>query len=448
MRVAVLQDDRASCKTCIFSGLRREIFFPGLARYRILRATQGISESGVFAMSIWNLSRNASVVVALGAMASAVDASTVSVNANLAYFANGNLFGPAQGAALAGRSVEFGPSAVKFQVGARATEAQFVSFVIAGVTVEFSTTLDTLEARGTTVRLSSPGVRGGVDTALDARANGAYTFVPITTGIPGVPTLNIPAVPAFEQTFRLEASPRTAGETAAYGDTLRASSGVRFTGVGVPLLPPAFPLSLAFGGRVGGNFDLDTAYRADGLTGFVLATHESGATASTPFTLDGADLLTQLDLSLEGRWTLGLADVALMNTFESGLTIRPFGEASWRVGDCRGNVGSVCVTRGSTSLDGPTSGLGLSSFSIAYPTASVILGEINVLGLSAPPPSNGPGLPGGLPGTGPGSDPNAGGTTPPGGLQPVTPVPLPPALALLTASLGMLAFGARRRRAA
>ncbi|MGY6697763.1 MAG: hypothetical protein ACXIUW_17295 [Roseinatronobacter sp.] len=397
-------------------------------------------------MNFWSFSRHMTVAVALGVMVSSADASTVSVNTGLSYFASGNLFGPAQGAALAGRSVEFGPSAVKFQVGARVSEARFVSFVIAGVTVEFSTTLDTVEARGTTVRLSSAGVRGGVDTALDARANGAYTFVPITTGIPGVPTLNIPSVPAFEQTFRLETNPRTTGGTAAYGETLRSSSGVRFDGLGLPQLPPAFPLSVAFGGRVGGNFDLDTSYRADALSGFVLATHESGATASTPFTLDGADLLTQLDLSLEGRWTLGLADVALMNTFESGLTIRPFGQASWRVGACRGRVGSVCVTRGSTSLDGPTSGLGLSSFSIAYPTASVILGEINVLGLSAPPPSGGPGLPGGFPGTGPGSDPNVGGTTPPGGMPPVTPVPLPPALALLTASLGMLAFGVRRRR--
>jgi hypothetical protein len=283
------------------------------------------------------------------------------------------------------------------------------------MTAEFAPALDVVAARGATVRLSSQGVRGSLDATLDARATGAFTFVPISTGVPGVPTLTIPPVPAFGEAFRLQTSATSFGAAAAFGDTIEASAGVRFAGVGTPQLP-AFPLSLGFGGRVGGNFDLDTAFSAEGLAGFLTATHETGATVAAPFPLDGADLLTRLDLSLEGRWSLGLLDVALLNTFESGLTIAPFGEAFWRVGDCGGGVLRICVARGSTSLSGPASGLGLAAFSIAHPRVSAALGQIEVTGLTETPE--------------------------PG--DPVAAVPAPPAVALLASAIGLLLTFARR----
>lgn len=371
---------------------------------------------------------------------------TVTSTVGLSFFQGGSLSGPVEGAPIGGRTLGFGPSAVQFSVGASAESARYVSFITSNVTASFSPVLDVVEARGATVLLSSSGVRGGVESTLDGRATAGFTFAPIQNIPPFSGTLTLPPVLAVDESFQLSNDARTVGATAAFGETLRDSAGVRFSAQASPQLPVQFPFALDFGGRTGGNFDYDTAFRADGLSGFVAATHESGATVLSPFALGGGAVLTQLDLSMEGRWSLSLLDVDLLNTFTMGLTISPFGEAFWRVGNCSGGWLSVCITEGSETVVAPPVRLALASFDIPYPTASAMLGVIDVIGRAGPPSDDeGAGLPGGLPGAGPGSDPDAGGVTPPPGMaDPVTPVPIPPSLALLGSAIALLVARARR----
>ncbi|TVQ56472.1 MAG: hypothetical protein EA355_06765 [Rhodobacteraceae bacterium] len=382
-------------------------------------------------------------VVGLSAPASAT---TVTSSVDLAFFQGGRLSGPVEGAPIAARTLGFGPSAVQFAVGASADSANYSSFVISSVTASFSPVLDVVEARGATVLLSSPGVRGSVQTTLDGRATAGFTFAPIQNVPPFSGTLTLPPVLAVDESFQLSNDARTVATTAAFGETLRDSAGVRFSAQASPQLPVDFPFALDFGGRTGGNFDYDTTFRADGLSGFVAATHESGATVLSPFALDGGAVLTQLDLSMEGRWSLGLLDVDLLNTLTMGLTLSPFGEAFWRVGNCPGGWLRVCIAEGRETVVAPPVRLALASFDIPYPTASALLGVIDVIGRAGPPSSDdGAGTIGGLPGTGPGSDPNAGGVTPPPGMaDPVTPVPIPPSLALLGSAIALLVARARR----
>jgi hypothetical protein len=212
----------------------------------------------------------------------------------------------------------------------------------------------------------------------------------------------------------------TSGSRNSFGSTGNNRDTEAIAGVG-----PDVSFGLGVRARVSLNASQTTSFAVTDFQGTLQATHESGVTRTTTFSLLGSPL-RNLDLSLAGEWTLGLENLGLRNSFDSATGISSGYELGLAAGELFGGCGdysddddnagfldlpAACLA--DTGVSGDTAQLNLlnpSPFEINWGRKSVSLGSLSVLAEI---------------------------------VDPVTPVPLPAGMPLLLA--GLAGFAGLRR---
>ncbi|MFK7868814.1 MAG: VPLPA-CTERM sorting domain-containing protein [Roseobacter sp.] len=195
----------------------------------------------------------------------------------------------------------------------------------------------------------------------------------------------------------------TDAERAGFGSTGDQRANQRLAGVG-----PNISFGLGFRAEVNVQASQTTSFAVTDFQGRIVAEHESGAVRFADFSLE-TDPLNQLDLALAGDWTLGLENLALLNSFDSSSGIAAGYELGLAFGEVGGGCGDysddndnensfipprACV--GDTGASGTTAQLSLfdpDAFEIDWGNKAVSrLGSVNVLAAPSVVP-----LPAGMP---------------------------------------------------
>lgn len=311
-------------------------------------------------------------VFALIAALGAAPAMAASVNTTL-NFAKNNTPLDGQGSSFGfDQSTTLNVGIANLGFGAKASTGDVDASATIGFNTSFGDTVALADSGSVGVNMSLNSLNFGYNTLIGANAFASVDFFTFAG-------INAPKFNVIDEGYSLATSDSRSG----FGSTGEDRDTEEIAGVG-----PNLDIGLGLRSQVTLDASQTSTFQVTDLVGTVLATHESGATATDTFSLVN-DSLADLNLGLSGMWDLTLQSVSLTNLFDTALGISAGYELGVAVGLGCGDYskdsdnGIFCVA--DAGVSGDSSQLNLSNpsaFAINWGTKSVSLGKITVL--SAP----------------------------------------------------------------